>query len=71
DGLAGQYYTDYFGTLFSLIFDLTDLKVDVCFGIPTHNRWQNPITFDGPIGVTHFKAIFPDKSIECDELWTS
>jgi hypothetical protein len=35
DGLCRHYYRDYFGTLFSIIYDLTALKVDICFGAPT------------------------------------
>lgn len=69
-GLCGYYYTDYFGTLFSIIFDLTDLKADICFGIPTHNEWQKPFTFDDPVGVKKYQAIFPDISIKTDELWS-
>jgi len=69
DGVCGHYYTDYFGTLFSIIYDLTDLKADICFGAPTHNAWQKPFSLDDPIGVNHYSAIFPDKSIKLDELW--
>lgn len=69
-GVCGYYYTDYFGTLFSIIFDLTDLKADICFGIPTHNEWQKPFTFDDPVGVNKYQTIFPDISIKTDELWS-
>jgi predicted choloylglycine hydrolase len=69
DGVCGHYYTDYFGTLFSIIYDLTDLKTDICFGAPTHNDWQNQFSLDGPIGVNRYPAIFPDKSIKLDQLW--
>lgn len=69
-GVCGYYYTDYFGTLFSIIFDLTDLKADICFGIPTHNEWQKPFTFDDPVGVKKYQTIFPDISIKTDELWS-
>jgi predicted choloylglycine hydrolase len=69
DGVCGHYYTDYFGTLFSIIYDLTDLKADICFGAPTHNDWQKPFSLDDPIGVNRYPAIFPDKSIKLDRLW--
>jgi len=62
-------YTDYFGTLFSIIYDLTDLKTDVCFGAPTRNDWKKGFSLDDPIGVNHYSAIFSDKSIKLDELW--
>lgn len=70
EGVSGHYYTDYFGTLFSMIFDLTDLTVDVCFGSPTHNDWKGPMSFDDAMGVTFYNAVFPDKSIKTDKLWT-
>jgi len=69
DGVCGHYYTDYFGTLFSAIYDLTDLKVNVCFGAPTHNKWQKPFSLNNPIGAKRYPAILPNKSIKSDELW--
>lgn len=69
DGVCGHYYTDYFGTLFSIIYDLTDLKADICFGAPTHNSWQKPFSLNDPTSVNHFSASFPDKSIKSDQLW--
>lgn len=71
DGLSGHYYTDFYGTLFSMMFDLTDMEVDVCLGSPTHNEWREPLSFDGPKGVQFYNAIFPDKSLKTDKLWTS
>jgi predicted choloylglycine hydrolase len=69
DGVCGHYYSDYFGTLFSVIYDLTDLKAHVCFGAPTHNHWQEPFSLDDPVGLNHHSAVLPDKSIKMDELW--
>jgi predicted choloylglycine hydrolase len=43
EGLCCHYYKDYFGTLWSEIFDLTLGKVEVCFGSPAVNNWY---TFD-------------------------
>ena len=71
EGLCGHYYTDYFGTLFSIIYDLTDLKAEICFGAPTHNNWQEPFSLNEPVGVSHFSTVFPDKSIKLDQLWTT
>jgi hypothetical protein len=68
-GLCGHYYTDYFGTLFSIIYDLTDLKADICFGAPTYNQWQHPFSLDDPVGVNRYSAVLPDKSIKLDQLW--
>lgn len=69
NGVCGHYYTDYFGTLFAIIYDLTDLTADICFGAPTHNDWQKPFSLDDPVGVNHYSAILPDKSIKSDTLW--
>ncbi|MFW9849653.1 MAG: C45 family autoproteolytic acyltransferase/hydrolase [Candidatus Thorarchaeota archaeon] len=69
-GLSGHYYSDYFGTLFSMVFDLTNLTVDVCFGSATHNDWKDPFQFEDSKGVEFYDAIFPDKSITLDKLWT-
>lgn len=71
EGVAGHYYTDYFGTLFSIIYDLTDLKADICFGAPTHNDWHNRLSLDEHVGVQRHSAIFPDKSIKLDQLWVT
>jgi len=66
DGVCGHYY---FGTLFSIIYNLSDLNADICFGAPTHNKWQKPFSLDDPAGLRKYSAIFPDKSIKLDELW--
>lgn len=68
-GLYGHYYTDYFGTLFSIVYDLTDMKADVCFGAPTHNTWQAQLSLDDPVGAHCHSAVLPDKFIKLDELW--
>jgi hypothetical protein len=51
------------------LYDLTDLKADICFGAPTHNDWQKPFSLDDPAGLKQYHALFPNKSIELDELW--
>jgi hypothetical protein len=61
DGLCGHYYNDYFGTLFSVIYDLTDLKAYVCFGASTRNPWQKPFTLGDPSGTNHYTATLPNK----------
>jgi predicted choloylglycine hydrolase len=69
DGVCGHYYTDYFGTLFSIIYDVSGLEADICFGAPTHNSWHSQFSLDAPVGVNRYSAIFPDKSIKLDQLW--
>lgn len=67
EGVCCHYYKDYMGTLFSIIFDLTDLKTEVCFGAPTHNKWHS-FSFDDAVGVKTFDAILPNKSIKLDKF---
>jgi predicted choloylglycine hydrolase len=69
EGVCGHYYTDYFGTLFSIIYDVSSLEADICFGAPTHNVWHSQFSLDDPVGVNRYSAIFPDKSIKLDQLW--
>jgi predicted choloylglycine hydrolase len=58
EGLCNHFYKDGFGTLWSMIFDVNDLSVDVCFSAPTHNEYKN-FKLDDPIGVTEYPVIFP------------
>lgn len=39
-GCFGPYYNEGFGTLWSEIFDLTELEAEVCFGAPGFNPWR-------------------------------
>jgi predicted choloylglycine hydrolase len=40
DGLCCHYYGEFFGTLRSMIFDVTDQNIDMTFGSPQANEWQ-------------------------------
>jgi predicted choloylglycine hydrolase len=68
NGLCGHYYSDFFGTLFSVVYDLTDLTLDVCFGAPTHNNWYE-FSLNDPLGVKTFDAVLPNKSMTSDKYW--
>ncbi|MGD8566443.1 MAG: hypothetical protein PVF96_08855, partial [Candidatus Bathyarchaeota archaeon] len=59
EGVCDHYYSDYFGTLWSMIFDLTCRETEICFGAPTHNEWSS-FTFNDPIGVKKYPATFPN-----------
>jgi hypothetical protein len=48
DGVCGHYYTDYFGTLFSIIYDLTDY-VRLGDRIPNGLRVEEPHAAAGAI----------------------
>lgn len=58
-GLCDHYYSEGFGTVWSLLFDLTSLEADICFGAPTHNKWYS-FTLEEPSGIQEYPAIFPD-----------
>lgn len=57
---ARDFYNDGFGTLWSMIFDLTQGSVDVCFSAPTHNKYRSFDLAD-PAGVTEYPTIIPVK----------
>lgn len=59
-GLCNHFYNEYFGTLWSIIFDLTQNSVDVCFSAPTHNEYRY-FGLNDPAGVTEYPAIVPIK----------
>lgn len=39
-GLSCHYYKEFFGTLRSIIFDVTDGELQIAFGSPDLNQWQ-------------------------------
>jgi predicted choloylglycine hydrolase len=40
EGLCNHYFEEFFGTLYSMIFDLTEGSVEICFGPPSANDWH-------------------------------
>lgn len=58
-GLCDHYYSEGFGTVWSLLFDLTSIEADICFGAPTHNKWHS-FTLNEPGGIKEYPAVFPD-----------
>lgn len=68
DGLSCHYYKDYFGTLWSMIFDLTAGTVEVCFGSPRVNGWHN-FNLNGPVEVTTYPVKFSMEEPERPDLF--
>ncbi len=64
-GLSNPFYNDGFGTLWSILFDITQGSVDVCFGAPTHNQYRRYDLTD-PVGITQVPATIP---ISKTRLW--
>lgn len=58
-GPSAHFYREGFGTMYSLIADLTDLSLDVCFGPPKYNDWVQlqPLKL---AKAQHFEATFPE-----------
>lgn len=40
NGLTVHFYQQFFGTLRSILFNVSDKALDVCFGSPLFNQWQ-------------------------------
>lgn len=62
EGVCCHYYKDWLGTLWSMIFDITDGTVEICFGSPQVNPWRK-FDLTGAPGVTEYKAILPNEKV--------
>ena len=60
NGLCAYYHAGYFGTIWSTLYDLTQKKVDICFGPPSHNEWHT-FSVDQPDTPKGYSAIMFDK----------
>ncbi|MFX0149688.1 MAG: C45 family autoproteolytic acyltransferase/hydrolase [Candidatus Hodarchaeota archaeon] len=60
DGVCALYFTEWFGTLWSMLFNLTKESVDVCFGPPIHNTFHC-FTMKEPSEDNDFIALLVDK----------
>ena len=58
-GLCDHHYKDYYGTLWSMIFDIQERQVDICFGAPTHNEWKSFNLHDS-VKISEYPVIFPN-----------
>lgn len=55
-GLCCHYYDEFFGTLRSMIFDVTDSKLEICFGSPNNNQWYS-FNIGGQVSATIYPVI--------------
>ena len=69
EGVCVHHYSDGLGTLWSMIFDVTDATVEICFGAPSseRNSWRS-FGLQDPIGVTEYKAHLSDEPAAPD-IW--
>lgn len=63
EGICAYYYEEGFGTLWSIVFDLTEASAEICFGSPLINQW-NMFHLDDTAGVKEYDAQFPLESVE-------
>lgn len=59
EGLCCHYYKEFFGTLRSMVFDVTDKTIEMTFGSPQVNTWQ---TFSvGMLDAGEIPALLPQE----------
>ncbi len=64
EGLCCHYYKEFFGTLRSMIFDVTDKTIEMTFGSPQFNEWH---TFSvEAFDIEEIKASLPQGKINPD-----
>lgn len=64
EGLCCHYYKEFFGTLRSMVFDVTDKTIEMTFGSPQANEWQTFSVGVLDAGVT--QALLPQEKAEPD-----
>ncbi len=67
EGLACHYYRDGLGTLWSMLFDVTEGTAEVCFGSPVSNPWRT-FGLEGEDGMTEYLAVLPNRE-SARETW--
>ena len=60
EGVCCQHYSGFLGTLWSVIFDVTDIKAEICFGTPHKNEWRS-FGLDTPPGITKYTTTLVNK----------
>jgi predicted choloylglycine hydrolase len=66
EGLCTHYYQEFFGTLHSCVFDLTERFIEVTFGSPAVNAWHR-IDFNNP-QPGEFESVLPNE-YSTPEFW--
>lgn len=63
-GLCCHYYKEFFGTLRSMVFDITDKTIEMTFGSPQVNAWQ---TFSvGKLEEQEIQVLLPQEKANSD-----
>ena len=67
EGLACHHYEDGLGTLWSILYDIENVKAEICFGSPVVNKWYN-FDLNTPEGSREFKAFLPNED-SIAQIW--
>ncbi len=59
-------YKDGLGTLWSILFNLTNIQ-DICFGGPVVNNWYS-FDLNTPEGVQSYKATLPNERVNTSNM---
>jgi predicted choloylglycine hydrolase len=59
DGLCCHYYDEFFGTLRSMIFDVTEKNIEITFGSPKINKWNTFLV--GALNEKEIKVMLPQE----------
>lgn len=59
-GACCHYYKHRLGTLWSVIYDVTDMNMEVCFGSPRMNRWYT-FNLNSPMNKEDYLAVLPNE----------
>jgi predicted choloylglycine hydrolase len=70
DGLCCHYYDAFFGTLRSMLFDLTRAEVEICFGSPQANPWHT-FRFDGMPPFAVYEVSLPKETAAPDFFFSN
>jgi len=63
EGICCHWQTDFFGTLWQVVFNVSKGKAIISFGPSTHNKWFE-FTLEDSIETHEYEAVFLDKRIE-------
>ena len=64
DGLCCHYYKEFFGTIRSMVFDVTNKTIEMTFGSPQANEWQ---TFSvGELDAKEINVMLPQEKASPD-----
>jgi len=69
EGVCCHHYSEGLGTLWSMVFDVTDSSIEICFGSPQLNPWRR-FDLSGIKGIQEYEAALPDEPADTD-VWRS